>query len=247
MLFSILTQKTISRPCPIFAYSSQFSSQCASFLVLFFDPSYWPHCAPSPHNHKEAWKALNITEFRRWEVLSFDDGGTWWQMESEEGWGVFTVTVRVLRSSYNHICCHEHSGRPQPGSKPAFRHGLPLARPGLLPHTSRSSILRRSLAWFVSFCWSISDCLATGCWWSSALCDQGPCRTPMGAASSWAPLIVLSLDPIRPSRGGYESCHTICWPELRLPPSRCFIMSCSASFFLSRRSFCSSGSVGKRW
>lgn len=30
--------------------------------------------------------------------------------EEEEGWGVFTVTVRVQRSSYNHICCHyEHS------------------------------------------------------------------------------------------------------------------------------------------
>lgn len=28
------------------------------------------------------------------------------------GWGVFTVTVRVQRSSYNHICCHyEHSCR----------------------------------------------------------------------------------------------------------------------------------------
>lgn len=38
------------------------------------------------------------------------------------GRGVFTVTVRVLRSSYNHICCHyEHSGRPRPGSKPALQ------------------------------------------------------------------------------------------------------------------------------
>lgn len=38
--FSPSDPETISRPYPIFAYSSQFSSQCASFLVLFFDPSY---------------------------------------------------------------------------------------------------------------------------------------------------------------------------------------------------------------
>lgn len=30
--------------------------------------------------------------------------------KEEERWGVFTVTVRVQRSGYNHICCHyEHS------------------------------------------------------------------------------------------------------------------------------------------
>lgn len=35
------------------------------------------------------------------------------EAEEEEGWGVFTVTVIVQRSSYNHICCHyEHSFKP---------------------------------------------------------------------------------------------------------------------------------------
>lgn len=65
----------------------------------------------------------------------------------EEGWGVFTVTVRVQRSSYNHICCHyEHSFLDHgQGSKPAFKHDVPLATLGMPHHTSSSSILRRSL------------------------------------------------------------------------------------------------------
>lgn len=41
-IFLHLTQKQYlwALSYPIFAYSSQFSSQCASFLFLFFDPSY---------------------------------------------------------------------------------------------------------------------------------------------------------------------------------------------------------------
>lgn len=39
-IFLHLTQKQSLGPILSSAYSSQFSSQCASFLVLFFDPSY---------------------------------------------------------------------------------------------------------------------------------------------------------------------------------------------------------------
>lgn len=60
-----------------------------------------------PRQPQRSMNGLNITGLKGEKF----DGRKWWQMEEEEEerW-VFTVTVRVQRSSYNHICCHyEHS------------------------------------------------------------------------------------------------------------------------------------------
>lgn len=113
--FSLWPKNNISRPYPILSSLIQVSFPVSVRLFSFF--SLIPRTdliVHPPHTTTKKHERLKHHRTQRWEVLSFDDGRKWWQMEEEEaeeeGWGVFTVTVRVQRSSYNHICCHyEHS------------------------------------------------------------------------------------------------------------------------------------------
>lgn len=65
-----------------------------------------------------------------------EEGGGYSQLQSES-YGPATITSAVIM---NTLVDHGQ-GASQP-----FRRGVPLARLGLFHHTSRSSILRRSLA-----------------------------------------------------------------------------------------------------